>query len=142
MRKFLLASHAYFAEGIYSSIKLIMGDQPNVEVLCAYTSEDFDLKKEINKIIGNLDPKDELIVITDLFGGSVNNEFIELMKETNKNIYLISGLNLGLLIQLLSRQFDKLDTEILIEETLKESNEYIRFCNNLLENKKIPDGEF
>lgn len=94
MRKFLLASHAYLAKGMKSSLELILGEQECVDVLCAYTDEQYDIKVEIEKKLTALQPEDELIVITDLFGGSVNNEFTSLLTNTDKKIYLISGMNL------------------------------------------------
>lgn len=142
MRKFLLASHANFAEGIYSSLKLIMGEQQNVGVLCAYTTEDFDLNKEISSTIENLNTEDELIVITDLFGGSVNNEFINYIRESEKKIFLVSGLNLALVISLLSRQFDKRNTRQIIEESINESRESICFCNKIMEATQNLDEDF
>ena len=84
MRKFLLASHAYLAKGMKSSLELILGEQECVDVLCAYTDEQYDIKVEIEKKLTALQPEDELIVITDLFGGSVNNEFTSLLTNTDK----------------------------------------------------------
>ena len=72
MRKFLIASHAYLAKGMYSSLELIMGKQEHIHILCAYTSEEFDIKQEIQKILLDLSREDELIILTDVFGGSVN----------------------------------------------------------------------
>ena len=37
MRKLLLASHAYLAKGVLSSLEMIMGKQEQVDVICAYT---------------------------------------------------------------------------------------------------------
>ena len=77
MRKFLFASHAYLAEGVKSALELIMGEQESVEVMCAYLQEDYDIKQEIKKYMDNLSEEAELIIITDVLGGSVNNEFVE-----------------------------------------------------------------
>lgn len=142
MRRFLLASHANFAEGIYGSLRLIMGDQPNVEFLCAYMTEDFDLNKEISFILENLKPEDELIVVTDLLGGSVNNEFMNYVNRMDKKVFVVSGLNLGLLITLLSRQFEEKDTGQIIVESIDESKESICLCNKILEDPQNIDDEF
>ncbi len=48
MRKLLFASHAYLAKGILSSLELIMGHQEQVDILCAYTEEPYDLRAEIS----------------------------------------------------------------------------------------------
>lgn len=140
MIKFVLASHGKFAEGIYDSVKIIMGEQKNITVLCAYIDERSDLKKQVLSIINGLSPEDKLIVITDIFGGSVNNEF---MSHVNKrNIHIVAGLNLPLLLELISRQ-EEADTVKMIEESLRNSKEYIQYCNKTLSlGSKVKDEEF
>ena len=81
MRKLLFASHAYLAKGILSSLELIMGHQEQVDILCAYTEEPYDLRAEIQRRLDALGEQDELIVITDVFGGSVNNEFMSVIAD-------------------------------------------------------------
>lgn len=56
------------------------------------------MKKEIDEILKKYNNK-EVIVIIDIFGGSVNNLFMEEIF-LNKNIYLIIGLNLFLVLNL------------------------------------------
>lgn len=138
MIKFLLASHGDLADGVNSSLQIILGKQDNVSTLCAYKEEDFDLKKEISKIISNLSYEDELIIITDLFGGSINNEFMSNLGE--KKFHLIAGLNLPLVIELIANQNEE-NIETLIEVALKNSKESIKYCNKLL-NTVEEDEEF
>lgn len=138
MIKFLLASHGNLADGMYSSVKIIMGEQSNISTLCAYVKENFDLKKEVSKIINGLSCEDKLIVITDVFGGSVNNEFMTSLK--NKNIYLISGLNLPLVIELITNQ-DNEDIDSLINSALENSKDSICYCNKVI-NSVQADEEF
>ncbi|MFL0252799.1 PTS sugar transporter subunit IIA [Clostridium neuense] len=138
MIKFLLASHGNLADGMYSSVKIIMGEQSNISTLCAYVEENFDLKKEVSKIINGLSCEDKLIVITDVFGGSVNNEFMTNLK--NKNIYLISGLNLPLVIELITNQ-DNEDIDSLINRALESSKDSICYCNKVI-NSVQADEEF
>ncbi|MFL0252375.1 PTS sugar transporter subunit IIA [Clostridium neuense] len=143
MRRFLIATHGHFAEGIYSSLKMIIGNKDNVETLCAYVTKDYDLKANIRNILGKLNEDDELIVITDIFGGSVNNEFMNLIGKNNGKIHLIAGLNLPLLAELISRQDDDKSTEDIINEVLNTSKQSIQYCNETLNNsKEICDDEF
>lgn len=138
MIKFLLASHGSLADGMYSSVKIIMGEQSNISTLCAYMKEDFDLKEEVSKIINGLSCEDKLIVVTDVFGGSVNNEFMTNLK--NKNIYLVSGLNLPLVIELIANQGNE-DVDSLINNALKSSKDSICYCNRVI-NSTQEDEEF
>lgn len=143
MRKFLFASHAYLAQGILSSLELIMGKQETVDVLCAYIENDFDIKKEIESRINALKDKEELIVITDVFGGSVNNEFMSMIEKTDKKVFLIAGLSLALLMSLVAKKDDEAATEEIISECIEEAKDSILFCNTLLEQtQEILDEDF
>lgn len=140
MNKFLIATHGYFAEGIYNSLKIIMGDQNNVATLCAYVDGKSDLKNQVSSIINALSEEDNLIVLTDLFGGSVNNEFMNYIN--GNNIHLIAGVSLPLLIELISRQEEE-EIEKLIGEALANTKDSIQYCNYLIKKQeKIEDEDF
>ena len=48
MRKVLVATHGRFAEGIRETMQFIMGDEGTVDVLNAYTSQEFDSIRKLN----------------------------------------------------------------------------------------------
>lgn len=137
--KFVMATHGTFAVGIKESIKLIAGEFKNLKALSCYMKEDFNLKDEIDKIL--LEGKDEeIIVVTDIFGGSVNNAFVERIPE-NKNLFVISGLNLPLMLELLGEYEDYSSAENLIINSISNTNDSIHFCNQEI-NNNIDDEEF
>ncbi len=140
MRKFLLASHGTLSLGMKNSIELIMGDQSILAILAAYTSKDYDLKEEVDKILCSLDEKDELIVVTDIFGGSVNNEFLQRLDE-HKNLFLIAGMSLPLLIELLAANEKEKDTRIMIRQTLDTAKNSVQFCNDVLTETRMEPGK-
>lgn len=137
--KFVIATHGMFADGIRESIKLIAGEFKNLKSLSCYTREDFNLKEEINKIL-NEGKDEEIIVVTDIFGGSVNNAFLERIPE-NKNLYVISGLNLPLMLELLGEYEEYRDAESLIRASILNTNDSVHFCNQEI-NQNINDEEF
>lgn len=139
MRKILLASHGKFAEGIYNTLQIILGKDINVTTISAYVNGKDDLEGLVNPHIHELNHDDELIVVTDLFGGSVNNEF---MKHTcNAQVHLVSGMNLHLLIELITSQNP--NTKELIKYAIEQSKETIKYCNETIENSgEIKGGEF
>ena len=47
MIKFVLASHGELAEGIYSSVRLILGESADLHTVCAYTQGPDDILKKI-----------------------------------------------------------------------------------------------
>lgn len=70
------ASHGTFANGLLNSVELILGKQPDIYTLCAYVEEEADLTQQVETLLARFPTQDELIVITDIFAGSVNNEFV------------------------------------------------------------------
>ncbi|MBO0481382.1 PTS sugar transporter subunit IIA [Candidatus Enterococcus courvalinii] len=136
-RKLILASHGKLASGIKSSLDLICGEK-EIETLDCYLSEDFNLEKEVKKIMERHQDH-QLVVVTDLFGGSVNNEFLTYIQQDN--FYLVTGMNLPFLIEL-TMQFQITESlPSLIKETLEKTKQTILFCNSLISNE-VEEEEF
>lgn len=135
MKRVLLATHGKFADGIYNSLEIIMGKQQNIDTLCAYVDEENDIELQVKNIMEKLDSKDELIVITDLFGGSVNNAFMNYLYYSN--LHLITGLNLPLLLELVSNL--EQPTKKMIEEVVSSSKINIQYCNPLINEEQIEE---
>lgn len=121
MRKVLVATHGRFAEGIRETMQFIMGDEGTVDVLNAYTSQEFDMHKEAERLVNNLGAGDELIVAADLFGGSVANAFVQYMP-TGK-VHVVTGVNLPMLIELAASAGGELSAEDLIETAIQTAKE-------------------
>ena len=136
MIKLLLASHWDLAYGVYISLKIIMVEQKNISTLCAYNKEDFDLKKEVWKIINDLKDDDKLIIVTDIFGGSVNNEFMNNLYRDN--LYLVSGLNLPLVMELMLIQ-DESNIDSMIQNALETSIKTIKYCNPIIKAVEVEE---
>lgn len=131
-RKIILASHGNFATGILSSLELICGKNDNIVTIDAYMTADYNLNDEISKRM-NENKGNELIVVTDIFGGSVNNEFLNYIH--TENFYLIAGMNLPLVIEL-ATQLEHADSiTALIKQALENSIMTIQFCNETIQNE-------
>ena len=137
MFKFVMATHGNFAKGIKESIRLIAGEFDNLQALSCYTEENFNLNREIEEILKYQD--DDIIVITDVFGGSVNNAFMEKTVK-NKNLHVISGLNLPLMLELLEEQEEYTKGEDLIRESIKNTSDAVHYCNDEI-NRSLENQE-
>lgn len=127
-KRIVIATHGRFAEGIYDSLKMIVGDVKNVEVFTAYVDDAQDYSKEIATIVSNHDyDEKQLVVITDLFGGSINNEFMQYVNQYP--FYLLTGLNLGLLLSLVITQQEI--TPDCIESLIAENRTYVKWCRRI-----------
>ena len=111
MNKLLICSHGSLSKGLFSSLNIIMGDVENVDYLTFY--ENGEGAAQLEKIENYFKENKEyqLIVLTDVFGGSVNQEVIKKAKDYD-NIRIVSGVNFPLLLELAIR----LHTEITDEE--------------------------
>ncbi|TLQ06941.1 PTS mannose transporter subunit IIA [Marinilactibacillus psychrotolerans] len=136
-KKIILASHGRFASGILSSLQLICGDNQNIIALDCYTNESFDLTTEVEKLMKQF-TEEEIVVVTDIFGGSVNNEFLRYI--TKPNYYLVAGLNLPFLIELTTK-LSSASLEVVIQQSLNNSKNSIQFCNKIIE-KEVEEEEF
>ena len=101
--KLLLVSHGTLAKGMKNTLEMITGKLDNLQAYEAYTTSPGDeFIAEIKKTVEDF--KDETVVIvTDVLGGSVNNEMTQLLAEQD-NVYLITGMNFPLLITLVTHE--------------------------------------
>lgn len=130
MRQFIIASHAHFATGIRESAELLTGSRDNVHDLSMYVDGRDDVAAEAAKVIDAISPDDDLVVCTDLFGGSVNNEFTKIV-QTRPNTYLVTNMNLPLLIQLFFSD-ENTPTEQAIHEVIAADDTRVKFVNDLI----------
>lgn len=130
MRKIIIFSHGELAKGMMNTLSMIIGDMANVEAYCAYIDEAEAIDQTIRNLLEK-NQKNELIVVTDIFGGSVNNEWMKVLPE-NKNVYLIAGMSLPLLIQLITALSNSpTEPDQLIQTTLQEAGKSLVYCNKL-----------
>lgn len=134
----ILASHGKFASGILNSLQLICGENQSIRAIDCYVEETFDLSETVSQTMKQYQGN-EVVVVTDIFGGSVNNEFLQYLGQSD--FYLISGLNLPLLIELVTQIDSKKPMSELISRILISSKETIQFCNESV-TKEVVEEDF
>jgi fructoselysine and glucoselysine-specific PTS system IIA component len=133
MRNILLASHSYLAKGMKDTVEMILGKQENLYTLCAYVTENYNLISEIESVLTSIDVEDEWIIVTDVFGGSVNNELINYIgSNQRRDLHLVSGMNLGLLMSLLTMVNSTNNTSSIINEAIEQSKKTIMSNDQLI----------
>ncbi|AYW48279.1 PTS mannose transporter subunit IIAB [Tetragenococcus osmophilus] len=103
MIDFLIVTHGSLAAGLLDSTKLIVGDASNISVLGFDHGDDPEeleqtIKEEIEFSISN---GRQLLVFTDLFGGTPSNRVVLTIKQLAKgeNVEAIVGVNLSMLLE-------------------------------------------
>lgn len=99
MRHLIVASHAHFSKGLMESLEFVFGAQEGVRVLTAFVDGCDDLEAEVEKALSEVPAEDDVIVCTDVLGGSVNNEFLKHLV-SRPGLHVITNMNLPLLLQL------------------------------------------
>lgn len=129
MRKFLIATHGSLAGGAQSSLEMILGSTDNIFVLQAYAEENKSIQDELEIIFSQVSATDEMIIFTDLMGGSVTNQVLQYTRK--ENVYVISGFNLPLLLDIVLADADTPVMEV-IETGIQNAKDQIVFVNKLL----------
>jgi len=129
--KIILVSHGKLAKGMKNTVEMIAGNQDNLEAYEAYkngTSDDSfigDIKNSLDKV-----GDQKAVIITDVLGGSVNNEMTQLLKD-HQNLTVLTGMNLPLVITLVTTADSGLTQES-IEEAINEGQKGVLSINKLM----------
>lgn len=135
----VLASHGRLAASMKESIGLIMGNTDAITAICAYCEPEEALGDQIDRAFARFLPEDTVVVVTDVFGGSVNNEFMKYVGRDR--LYLIAGMNLPLVIQLVTMGQQE-DMGTALKEILEEARKGMVYCNTLLTECQADEEDF
>ena len=127
MTRIVLASHGRLADGMKDTLSFILGDLPNVSTICAYVDQDVSLRSQIDQAFAEFSPEDVVVVVTDLFGGSVNNEFMALLGE--RDFILVAGMNMPTLVELVSEGASTVEG---VQSVVERGKQSILVCNGLV----------
>jgi len=133
IRKFLIATHGTFASGVKSSLDIIIGPMDNVFLIQAYTNPNVTIEDQIAEVMNQVDENDELIVFTDILGGSVTNQVLQ--HALRANVHVVSGFNLPLLIEIMMADADTPAEEV-IADAIDNAKEQMAYVNKLLTPQK------
>lgn len=131
--KILVIGHGRFAEGIKSVANIIVGDLSEVTFMNTYV-DDIDFHIELDNYFSE---NKNVLALTDLFGGSVNQAIIQYI--TKVNIDVITGINIPLILEILisNTTGNNLDFRRIISS----AKEQIVYVNDMLENLNNEEGE-
>ncbi len=125
MKKIILASHGKLSEGMYDSVRMIIG---NVDGLLYFGlkegQDNNELADQIEDYMNETGNESTYIIVCDLLGGSVSNAVSRF--SVRDNVYVINGMNMGLVISLI------LDTQDVSEYRLQELIEESKTGINLV----------
>jgi fructoselysine/glucoselysine PTS system EIIA component len=136
MRKFLIAAHGSFSSGIKSSLDIIIGKMENVFIIDAYVDGNKSIEDELDVILTNVKAEDELVIFSDLMGGSITNQILR--HGLRKNVHVVSGMNLPLLIDIMLADADT-PVATVIENGISAAREQVVYVNKLIHKENDHD---
>jgi fructoselysine and glucoselysine-specific PTS system IIA component len=128
-RKYLIATHGTFSAGVKSSLGMIIGNTEHLFIIQAYTDQNIAIEDEIKHVLEQISEDDELIIFSDILGGSVTNQLLQ--QATKSNIHIISGFNLPLLIDVMLGNAGTPIDEI-INNAIINAKEQVVYVNKLI----------
>ncbi|XZR53276.1 MAG: PTS mannose transporter subunit IIAB [Enterobacteriaceae bacterium] len=134
----VISMHGNASSSLLSTTEMLIGKQKNVECVDFLTGDNTDnLFIKYNKKINFLNIKNGIIFLVDIWGGSPFNT-ISRIAIKKKNIEIISGVNIPMLIELFMAREDNLSLKELIFIAFKNGQNGIKIFKNIniIKNKK------
>lgn len=125
-RRFLIATHSTLAEGFTNALMFFAGDGIDVTYINAYI-DGKPIDEKINSFFSTLNDKDELIVLTDLLAGSVNQNLYKYI--SREHTHILTGINLALALSLVLESANNYLTKERINQLVNSSRENIVYMN-------------
>lgn len=126
MINILLVTHGNFGKELLKSSELIIGSIEKAESISFQQGDSFEsLLGKVEEAVTRLS-KNDLIVFTDMYGGSPFNAVSRTMK--NNNFYHITGINFPLFIDIAVNR-DTYSLEEIAEKIIKNGKKSIVFVN-------------
>ena len=124
MRRFVIASHSWMARGLKETLEFLTSRRDIIDIN-AYVDES-DLEEQIRRVFDGFDPEDEVVIMTDMLGGSVNQKFCPLMGERR---HLMCGINLPGALSLVLQPEDTPLTAGAVRAIVEESQNHLIYVN-------------
>ena len=138
MKKIIIASHQYLAQGLKSTLEYIVPNTVEVIDINAYI-ENISVENQILTSLEQCNEEEQIFVFTDLLGGSVNQEFID--KISKYNIELIAGANLPIIMTIVLKLGEQDLTKDEIREAIEEARDQLVYVNDLLSTQEIDEDD-
>ncbi len=117
MNGVLITAHGNFPSGLYSGLKLIAGEMENVKFVDFLENDGNDgLDKKIKEALYELKKYNNIVILTDIAGGTPFNRSAILTSEMN-NVKILAGTNFQMIYTAAFDQTENIDeyTNIILD---------------------------
>jgi len=129
----VLVTHGRLAAEFLAALEHVVGPQERTGAVCIGPDDDMERRRqEIVDAVKAVDEGDGVVVLTDMFGGTPSNLALSVMGR--KNVEVIAGINLPLLIKLAGLRASKPLAEA-VAGAHEAGRRYINVASALLKEK-------
>ena len=129
MKRILVtASHHRMAEGLKDTLAFVSGGAQETIALSAYVDNQ-PIEEAVEKLMNGFADEDEVVILTDLTSGSVNQQFFKYRNRPHTHI--ISGMNLPLAFQIAMEEQDEYISVERMREIVEESKNEMKYVNDI-----------
>lgn len=133
MRRFIIASHHKFADGLKKTLEFL-SDRDNIYAVSAYV-DDVPVEEQIKKVFAKFNADDEVIIMTDMLQGSVNQKFYPYI---NNHVHLICGINVPCAMSFVMQPDEKFTSKS-INEIINYARSQIIYVNDYRDGQNEDD---
>ena len=126
----VLVSHARLAQELAETLEHVVGKQAQLATVSLFPNDDIETKRdEILSAVNTVENGHGVVILTDMFGGTPSNLAHSLLE--GRNIEIIAGMNLPLLVKLSSVRKTKPmhEAALLAQEA---GRKYIQIASHIL----------
>ncbi len=129
-RILIIASHHKFADGLADTLNFISGGIQETVALSAYLDNQ-PIEDAVEELMSRYHTEDELVILTDLTSGSVNQQFFRF--RNRPHTHLVSGMNLPIALQIaMESQEDYISVERM-RQMVQEAQAEIKYVNDMMD---------
>ena len=126
----VIATHGTLSDGIKDAAEVIMGNTENILTVNLNAGDDVEkLGKKINSSILEVNQGDGVLVLVDLVSASPYNQSVlvtnQLEQELKDKVYIIGGVNLPMLLEIINHQILGTQIEIVAKSAAEQAKDCI-----------------
>lgn len=121
--KVIVATHGDFCYGILDSYIMLVGENDDIIPISLGKDDTGDFKERLNLAINK---EEKYIILCDLYGGSPFNESAYLLQKNVDNIRIVTGVNLGMLLEIGMLTKENIDLDDLEKIAVNTGNNSIK----------------
>ena len=133
----VLVSHARLAQELAETLEHVVGAQAQLASVSLFPNDDIEAKREeILEAVHSVEKGKGVVILTDMFGGTPSNLAHSLLE--GRNVEIVAGMNLPLLIKLASvRKTKPIHEAVLLAQ--EAGRKYIQIASHILNESHVKD---